>query len=112
MSCLASRYTGRMRADARAYDRFQHHFNLVFFCYPPPQHETLSCTVGKTFCKILNDRMETMLEKDENISKGQAGFRPKRSCVDAVYTLGKLIQGRKRRRANDVLFLHGCTEGL
>ena len=45
--------------------------------------------------KILNHRTGTMLEKDENISKGQAGFRPNRSCVDHVYTLGKMIQDRK-----------------
>ena len=36
-----------------------------------------------------------MLGKDEKISEGQAGFRPNRSCVDYVYTLGKIIQGRK-----------------
>ena len=35
------------------------------------------------------------MEKDEIISEGQAGFRPNRSCVDHVYTLGKIIQGRK-----------------
>ena len=56
---------------------------------------TLLSTVGKTFCKILNDRMGTMLRKDETISEGQAGFRPNRSCVDHVYTLGTTIQGRK-----------------
>ena len=56
---------------------------------------TLLSTVGKTFCKILNDRMGTMLEKEDKISEGQAGFRPNRSCVDHVYTLGKIIQGRK-----------------
>ena len=36
-----------------------------------------------------------MLEKEEKISEGQAGFRPNRNCVDHVYTLGKIIQGRK-----------------
>ena len=56
---------------------------------------TLLSTVGKTFCKILNDRMGTMMEKEEKTSEGQAGFRPNRSCVDHVYTLGKIIQGRK-----------------
>ena len=59
---------------------------------------TLLSTVGKTFCKILNDRVGTMLEKEEKISEGQAGFRPNRSCVDHVYTLGKIIQGRKDAR--------------
>ena len=56
---------------------------------------TLLSTVGKTFCKILNDRMGTMLEKDGKIRERQAGFRPNRSCVNHVYTLGKVIQGRK-----------------
>ena len=52
-------------------------------------------TVGKTSCKILNDRMGTLLEKDKKQSEGQAEFRPNRSCVDLVYTLGNTIQGRK-----------------
>ena len=56
---------------------------------------TLSSTVGKILCQILNDKMGTMLEKDTQISEGQAGFKPNRSCVDYVYTLGKIIQGRK-----------------
>ena len=55
---------------------------------------TLLSSVGKTFCKILNDRMGTMM-KEEEISKWQAGCRPNRACVDHVYTLGKIIQGRK-----------------
>ena len=56
---------------------------------------TLLITVGKTFCKVFNDRMGTMMEKEEKISEGQTGFRPNRRCVDHVYTLGNLIQGRK-----------------
>ena len=56
---------------------------------------TLVRTVGKTFCKILNDRTGTMMEKEEKVREGQAGFRPNRSCVDHVYTLCKIIQGRK-----------------
>ena len=56
---------------------------------------TLLSTVGKIFCRIPNDRVGTMLEKEEKISEGQAGFRPDRSCVDLVNTLCKIIQGRK-----------------
>ena len=55
-------------------------------------------TLGSTeqkICKILNDRIGTMLEKDKKISEGQAGFRPNRSCVDHAYKLGKIFQGRK-----------------
>ena len=35
------------------------------------------------------------MDKEEKISEGQAGFRPNRNCVDHVYTLGKITQGRK-----------------
>ena len=35
------------------------------------------------------------MEKEDQISEGQAGFGPNRSCVDHVYTLGKITRGRK-----------------
>ena len=35
------------------------------------------------------------MEKEDKVSEGQAGVRLNRSCVDHVYTLGKIIQGRK-----------------
>ena len=37
----------------------------------------------------------TMMEKEDKISEGQPVFRPNRSCVDHVYTLGKITHGRK-----------------
>ena len=57
----------------------------------PPSHDS----IGKTFC--LNDRVGTMIEKEEETSEGQAGFRPSRGCVEHVYTLRKIVQGRKTR---------------
>ncbi|CAB1117831.1 unnamed protein product [Ectocarpus sp. CCAP 1310/34] len=57
---------------------------------------TLSNTAGKVFCKLLNDRIVGVLEKEHSISEGQAGFRKKRGCVDHVFTVGRIIQGRKR----------------
>ena len=33
------------------------------------------------------------MEQAKRISEGQTEFRPKRNCVDHVYTLGKIIQG-------------------
>ena len=36
-----------------------------------------------------------MLDKDEKISEAQAGFKPSRTCVHHVHTLGKMIQSRK-----------------
>ena len=57
---------------------------------------TLVSTVGKATCKNVNFRMGTMIgEKEDKTSEGQAGFGPNRSCVDHVYTIGKLFQGRK-----------------
>ena len=57
-----------------------------------------------------------MLGKDEKISEGQAEFRPNRSCVDYVYTLDKIIQGRKDAGLTMYLVLLfptcQCTEGL
>ena len=35
------------------------------------------------------------MQNEQEIRHGQAGFRPNRSCVGYVYTLGKVIQGRK-----------------
>ena len=68
---------------------------------------TLLNTVGKTFCKILNDRMGTMMEKEEKVSEGQARFRPNRSCVDHAYTLGKIIHSREDAgRTTCCFFLH------
>ena len=57
---------------------------------------TLLNTVGKVFCKLLNDRMVGVLEKERRISEGQAGFRKERGCVDHVFTVGRIIQGRKK----------------
>ena len=44
---------------------------------------TLLSVVGKVFCKVLNNRLV-----------GQAGFRVNRSCMDNVYTLNEIVQGR------------------
>ena len=47
------------------------------------------------------------MEKEEKISEGQAGFRPNRSCVDRVYTLGIVFQGRNDAgRTTYCFFLH------
>lgn len=50
--------------------------------------------VSRTFCKTTNDRRSTMMEPEDQISERQAGFRPTRSSVDHVSTLGKITQGR------------------
>ena len=71
---------------------------------------TLLSTVGKTLCKMLNDRVGTVLEKEEKISVGQAGFRTNSSCVDHVFTLGKIVQGRKGARLTTYCFFLGVQK--
>ena len=57
---------------------------------------TLLSVVGKVFCKILNNRLVQCLDKEGVLHEGQAGFRFNRSCMDNIYTLNELIQGRIR----------------
>ena len=54
---------------------------------------TLLSVVGKVFCKILNNRLVQILDKERILHEGQAGFRVNRSCIDNVYTLNELVQG-------------------
>ena len=55
---------------------------------------TLLSVVGKVFCKILNNRLVQCLDKEGTLHEGQAGFRINRSCMDNVYTLNEIVQGR------------------
>ena len=57
---------------------------------------TLLSVVGKVFCKILNNRLVQCLDKEGVLHEGQAGFRINRSCMDNVYTLNEIVQGRLR----------------
>ena len=57
---------------------------------------TLLSVVGKVFCKILNNRLVQCLDKEGALHEGQAGFRTNRSCMDNVYTLNEIVQGRLR----------------
>ena len=52
--------------------------------------------VGKVFCKILNNRLVQCLDKEGGLHEGQAGLRINRGCMDNVYTLNEIVQGRLR----------------
>ena len=56
---------------------------------------TLLSVVGKVFCKILNNRLVQCLDKEGALHEGQAGFS-NRGCMDNVYTLNEIVQGRLR----------------
>ena len=57
---------------------------------------TLLSVAGKVFCKIPNNRLVQVLDKKGALHEGQAGFRINRSCMDNVYTLNEIVQGRLR----------------
>ena len=57
---------------------------------------TLLSVVGKVFCKILNNILVECVERERALHEGQAGFRKSRSCLDNVYTLNEIVQGRLR----------------
>ena len=60
--------------------------------------------VGKVFCKILNSRLVEYLDKGRLLHEGQAGFRVDRSCVDNIFTLNKIVQGRLRQDKKSYAF--------
>ena len=55
---------------------------------------TLLNVVGKLFNKVLNYRLLQWLEEHIQLSESQAGFRFDRSCVDNIFILNEVIQGR------------------
>jgi len=64
---------------------------------------TLLSMVGKVFATVLNRRIMQWVEKRADseigvppVGDAQFGFRPKRSCADAVYTLTELIRRMAR----------------
>ena len=44
------------------------------------------------------------LDKDQVLHEGQAGFRIKRSCLDNIYTLNEIVQGRLREGISTYAF--------
>ena len=47
-------------------------------------------------CSVLNNRLVERLERETALHTMQASFRKKRSCMDNVYTLNEIVQGRLR----------------
>ena len=66
--------------------------------------------IGKVFCKILN-RLVQCLDKEGALHEGQTGFRLNRGCMDNVYTLNEIVQGRLRENKKTCI-LFRYTESL
>ena len=65
---------------------------------------TLLSVVGKVYCKVLNNRLVQCLDKGGVLHEGQAGFRVNRSCMDNVYSLNEIVQGRLREGKHTYAF--------
>ena len=57
---------------------------------------TLLNLVGKLYSRIINNRLLKYLELNNKLHEGQGGFRIGRSCIDNIFSLSELIQGRMR----------------
>src|SRR5690606_10282580 len=52
---------------------------------------SLIAVMAKIFTSILNTRISRHLELNQLLAEEQAGFRPKRSCVDQSFILSSLL---------------------
>ena len=58
--------------------------------------------VGKVFTRLVAKRIEERVK--ETIVEEQAGFTDKRGCIEHIYTLYRIIQGRKKEGKDTYLF--------
>ena len=71
---------------------------------------TLLNVVGKLFNKVLNYRLLYWLEEHNKLSESQAGFRFGRSCVDNLFVLNEVIQGRLQEGKKTFSFFLGIKK--
>ena len=55
---------------------------------------TLLSVIGKLYSRVINNRLLKYLELNNKLHEGQGGFRIGRSCIDNIFSLNELIQGR------------------
>ena len=62
---------------------------------------TLLSVPGKLFCSMILERLKTAI--DERLRDEQAGFRPKRSCIDQILTLRIIIEESVEFQSNLII---------
>ena len=65
---------------------------------------TLLNVVGKLYSRVINNRLLKHLELNHLLHEGQGGFRKGRSCIDNIFPLVELIQGRIREGKSTFAF--------
>ena len=58
------------------------------------------------FCKVLINRLVQCLDKGGILHEGQAGFRVNMSCMDNVYSLNEIVQGKSSEYIYFLLDVH------
>ena len=56
--------------------------------------------------------MVIRLESEKALCEGQAGFREKRSCIDNIFSLNEVIQGRMKEGKHTYAFSEMFTKHL
>jgi hypothetical protein len=69
-------------------------------------------TTCKIYSDILNKRLVAFLEENELLANEQNGFRTKRSCLDHIYTLDRIIQNRKSSRLSTYVCFIDATKAF
>ena len=65
---------------------------------------TLLNVVGKLYSRVINNRLLKHIELNHMLHEGQGGFRFKRSCIDNIFSLNELIQGRLKEGKSTYAF--------
>ena len=65
---------------------------------------TLLNVVGKLYSRVINNRQLKRLELNHLLHEGQGGFRMGRSCIDNIFSLNELTQGRIREGRSTFAF--------
>lgn len=64
----------------------------------------VNSNLGKVFCSILNERIQTFLNKHDSLCKNQIGFLPNHRTTDHIYTLHTLINKHVKDKKNGKIF--------
>ena len=66
---------------------------------------TLLSVVSKVYTSILNKRLTSWCEENKVLVEEQGGFREGRGCVDQIFVLVGILNQRKKKKHNVVLYI-------
>ena len=66
---------------------------------------TLLNVVGKLYRRLINNHLLKYLESKDKLHEGQGGFRSGSSCIDNLFSLNQLSEGRMKTGKSKCIFL-------